>query len=601
MRNVCASIAVLGVLALLNAGCLDRDLKPLNPCTRSGVVENVRVTSVDKVDLLFMVDNSNSMDEEQRSLGEQFPRLVRVLATGDRNPAVDADGDGDPDNVGDDFPAVRDLQIGVISSDMGTGGFRVPTCSESNFGDNGVLRTSGNTAIMGCSATYPSFLRFRPADGGSADQFAMDVSCVARLGTGGCGFEQQLEATLKAITDPACTEPYCTFNMGTKGHAGPGGSNDGFVRPDSLLALVLVTDEEDCSALNPELFNPMSSVYTGDLNLRCFSYTEAVHPITRYVDGFLASRIAPDLLVYAVIAGVPPALTTDTASYQQILDAPEMQERIDPTMMTRLAPSCNVEGLGVAFPPRRLVQVAQQLDQRGSNGIVQSICQSDFTPALDAIIAKIADVLGGTCLPRALNPDETGFVGCEVIETLPLMGEFTRCDQINGREQLAGLDGTAPNGAQVCRVTQRPAVGGVAPTEPGWYYDNFSPDVQTRCGNPTTGSTGQRISFVGGSEPVTGTAVRLECLQPVQSSRGPNTFDIDSACMPGTDVDCPIGGTVRDFQCPPDYGLVCDGTLRTWQQICNTDADCQPGWRCDLTRIDEGRGAMRICRNPTCG
>ena len=36
-----------------------------------------------KVDLLFVVDNSGSMSEEQRALAEQFPVMVRMLATGD--------------------------------------------------------------------------------------------------------------------------------------------------------------------------------------------------------------------------------------------------------------------------------------------------------------------------------------------------------------------------------------------------------------------------------------------------------------------------------------------------------------------------------------
>ena len=38
---------------------------------------------IDKVDLLFVVDNSGSMREEQASLRAQFPRLVDVLTSGD--------------------------------------------------------------------------------------------------------------------------------------------------------------------------------------------------------------------------------------------------------------------------------------------------------------------------------------------------------------------------------------------------------------------------------------------------------------------------------------------------------------------------------------
>ena len=153
---------------------------------------------------------------------------------------------------------------------------------------------------MGCLPTYPKFLRFQPGPGSEPDDFAQDVSCVAlNLGTDGCGFEQQLEATLKAITPASCDEPYCVFSEATRGHAGPGGENtvgaDLFVRPDSLLALVLVTDEDDCSAADPEVFNLNSTVYPErEANLRCFRFkdhpNQPVHPISRYVDGFLATR-----------------------------------------------------------------------------------------------------------------------------------------------------------------------------------------------------------------------------------------------------------------------------------------------------------------------
>ena len=87
------------------AGCLDRELKPLNPCIVSGVVERVKVSNIEKVDLLFMVDNSNSMAEEQASLTAQFNAMIATLASGD------IEGDGTPD-----FPAVKDLHFAVVYS-----------------------------------------------------------------------------------------------------------------------------------------------------------------------------------------------------------------------------------------------------------------------------------------------------------------------------------------------------------------------------------------------------------------------------------------------------------------------------------------------------
>src|SRR5690348_2498849 len=125
-----APCALVCLLAL--GGCLDRDVKPLVPCTLTGLSQRVSIDRIENVDLLFVVDNSGSMSEEQASLANQIPRLVNVLASGD------ADADGTPD-----FPAVPSLHVGVISTDMGTGGYRVPTCDEPNFGDDGILATTG--------------------------------------------------------------------------------------------------------------------------------------------------------------------------------------------------------------------------------------------------------------------------------------------------------------------------------------------------------------------------------------------------------------------------------------------------------------------------
>jgi hypothetical protein len=317
----------------------------------------------DSVDLLFMIDNSNDMAEQQTALAMQLPRLFIELAA--RYDSINA---------------------GVVTSDMGSGGFAVPTCRESNFGDDGVLRTSGNTAISGCNATYPPFLSFNP----STDEpraFANEVSCVAVTGTGGCGFEQPLEAILKAVT-PSTQGPSGrfdgTFSMGTVGHAD--GANAGFLRPDADLAIVLLTKEEDCSALDPELFNPSSSVYSGDLNLRCFSFPGAVQPFERYADGLTAGRDARRIH-FLPIVGVPDEAAG--SDFEAILAHPDMQEMIDPSMPTRLRPSCNIPGIGFAFPPRRIVEVGRLLDAEGASVSIQSICQADFTPAIDALITLL--------------------------------------------------------------------------------------------------------------------------------------------------------------------------------------------------------------------
>ena len=557
MRGVGGRAVVFAAVLVALTGCLERELAPLNPCTISGVAERVSVENVDEVDLLFMIDNSGSMSQEQASLAMQLPRLVRILATGD----LDQDGTMD-------FPPVKSLHVGVISSDMGTGGHALESCDDPIDGDDGVLLTQGRVDLSGCVANYPPFLSFEAGGGTDPDQLAQDFACVAQLGTGGCGFEQQLEAVLKSVTTHA------------------DGANAGFLREDSLLGIIVLTDEEDCSLADTELANRESAIYPGNLNLRCFSYPEAVQPVARYVDGLIATRPDPDLLVYGLIAGVPTDAVTagGETDYDAILAHPLMTEQVDTIDMNRLRPSCDVPGRGLAWPPRRLVTVARDLEARGANAVVQSICQADYGPALTAILEKIAVVLGGSCLPRELTPNDQGLVGCEVVEALPT---GARCADVAGREVLR----TDPDGREVCTVTQlaRGEVndangnGVIDPDEvprAGWYYDDFTADVLGTCErNP------RRIAFTPSAEPITGTDLRLECVQFVQTRVGGDPDDIGI----GTRCD-------RDPSVCSGAGLTCDGQSNTCQQGCASDADCSAatlsGWRC---------GNAGLCVNPTCG
>lgn len=337
------------------------------------------------VDLLLVIDDSASMAEEQASLAAEIPRMISALVD-----PPDDDGDGLPD-----WTAVADLRVAVITTDMGSAGFDVPTCGSGTFGamfgDDAVLRTRGELAA--CASPRPPVFTFAAGDVGAADALA----CVATVGTSGCGFEQQLDATLKALA-PSAPAPYTAptydpprFFAGTLGHGD--GANAGFVRDGSLLAVVIVTDEEDCSVRDPDLLNPISPRYgSTDLNLRCFTFPDALHPVERYVDGLVALRAdRPDLLALGVIAGIPVETAVELPGpddFDAILDHPDMVERIDPEMPTRLVPSCSVPGRGLAFAPRRLVRVAAGLGEGRST--VQSICQADFTPAVTPIVRMIA-------------------------------------------------------------------------------------------------------------------------------------------------------------------------------------------------------------------
>jgi len=436
----------------------------------------------------------------------------------------------------------------------------------------------------------------------SCTEFANDFSCIAAVGFDGCGFEQQLEAILKALipADPSCTEPFCNFFMGTSGQGNNPSTNGGFLRPDSLLAILVLTDEEDCSAADVDLFNRDSSRYIGNLNLRCTENTGALHPLERYVDGLLSLRRDPSLLIFSVIAGVPTQLVrnatndeTGLQDFNAILSDNLMVPR--PNLdRTGLVPSCTSAN-GSADPPRRFVQLARDLQARGAGAVVQSICQPDFRPAIDSVLEEVARVLGEACLPRPLNPDASGRVNCNVIEILPPDGDMTECSQVPGRTRVGvQVDPITNEESEICSVAQIPASNDEVPNidevGAGWFYDDFSTDALTNCRE----GQNQRISYIPGAEPVTNTVVRLQCLQPVQGSAdsdaagGGTTVALGSPCrpFPSSQPD-PVenicqGVTTDGFT----NANICDPFSRTCQAPCETSADCGAGFLCDTGRAE---------------
>ncbi|MBX7191482.1 MAG: hypothetical protein K1X94_05470 [Sandaracinaceae bacterium] len=347
------------------------------------------------VDLLFLVDDSSSMAEEQANLIAELPRLIRVLASGDR------DGDGTRD-----FTPPTSLHVGFVTSDMGAGPFGgVPTC-RAGLGDDGILRAESRLTTAPCSAVYPSGVFSFAPDTDDAAAFASTLGCVASVGTGGCGFEQQLEASLKAVTPTSAAAwtaagyvpPRFVSVEGVPDEiAGQGdAANAGFLRPDSILAISFLTDEEDCSVRDYGLF------VTGDprfmsipLNLRCNTFGDPamgyVHAVDRYVSGFLGLRRNPADLVFSAVVGIPPETEADAAAgdFAAILSHPNMLPRVN-AMGTNLEPSC-VSSNGVAYPPIRFVQVAAGLHEAGAHVSLSSICAGSYQPAIDGIVTRLLE------------------------------------------------------------------------------------------------------------------------------------------------------------------------------------------------------------------
>lgn len=376
------------------------------------------------VDLLFVMDDSGSMREEQAALRGQMSRLIQAFSSGDLN----------DDGVAE-HPAVADLHIGVVSTDLG-----LPDVEDrdglgcgseaARYGDDGALLTGTDPSLEECARTLPAapFLSWAPSGDAAKDEAGLravvdDAACLASLGTQGCGFEQQLEASLKALwpSDNRVGDQVVNLDRAfyddTPGQAGPAGLNAGFLRNtpgnESVIVVVMLTDENDCSSFDmshftPDQFLPASDPLKGvGLNLRCLHAPENLHAVSRYIDGLKALRGGrEDLVVFAAVAGVPTDLidvTVDLADaaarddyYDTMLADERMQEVEDPETLTgnpNLKPACSrmtTDVLQKAYPARRIVEVARGF---GRNGLVESICQDDFTAIADHLLERVFGAL----------------------------------------------------------------------------------------------------------------------------------------------------------------------------------------------------------------
>jgi hypothetical protein len=376
--------------------------------------EEITATQYVAVDILVVMDNSGSMAAEQQMLADAFPDLIRSILTGQ-------------DSSGSQVHApVRDLHMGVVSTDLGIGGYNVQTCENDPLvGDDGVLQHEPHGT--GCAPAYPPYLSYyiEPTADPSMeiiDQLSHDFGCISMLGTSGCGFEQQLEAAYKALVV----------------HCQPGGANAGFLRENSILVVFFVTDVEDCSAADPTIFDITALPYSA--SLQCFYQAAKLHDVERYIQAFRQLRPDPRDLVVGFITGVPQDAECIGSgdAIDRCLDMPEMQEVVRPDgelleYTCIFPPDCTPpdppypgDCTAETFPGRRFVQLAQAL---GSSSVVHSLCTDTFVPAVSALTDKLrASVIARTPsppseilpLPVTKNPVDPCIcvAPCIIVETL---------------------------------------------------------------------------------------------------------------------------------------------------------------------------------------
>lgn len=177
-----------------------------------------QVSTSDKTDILFVIDNSPSMVEERANLAANIGRFLSVLSR-----------------------SVVDYQIGVITPDAD----RVPgpncePCCDLDTDGDGLPDFSGCDAGRLVAADGKRRVFQRPTSDDpeelqqKTEQFIADVNTlIASLGDGGSPFERSFE-NMKTALSPDSEVAVRALNFG-------------FLRPDAALAVIFMTDEDDCT------------------------------------------------------------------------------------------------------------------------------------------------------------------------------------------------------------------------------------------------------------------------------------------------------------------------------------------------------------------
>jgi hypothetical protein len=346
--------------------------------------------SIEKdIDILFVIDNSNSMADEQQNLSKNFPKFIDALKSPKLNNKI------------------PNVHLGIITTDLGAGNYSLPSCEVSG-GDGGKLQASPRVA--GCVPPSKPYIEYidgvtninNPAITDPIEKVKKAFQCIAEIGTGGCGFEAQIEAARRAL-DPKLNR------------------NPGFVRKDAFLAVVFITDEDDCSAQKPQLFDPNQNQINDPLgpltSFRCFEFGVQcdcpggsckrttvgarknckpafnwLYKVDDYVNFFKGLK-QPGRLIMFAIAG--PTDKVEVGMDNQ-----------NPT----LRPSCQTT-MGKGVPAIRIKQLIDGIKAGGNKGffnegtdftqtqsIPVNICSPDFSPALRLLGKVIVASLGGQCI-----------------------------------------------------------------------------------------------------------------------------------------------------------------------------------------------------------
>ena len=291
-----------------------------------------------QTDILFVVDDSNSMSEEQAAVARELPTFVQILQTG--------------------AGVEQNLRVGLVNTSVYSGLF-------------------GNQLFL---TRYPQggWLRqFPAADGGVGGGGRWlpdpDAEIVPRLSAGilalgitGSFQETPFESARIALTGTGF------WTMLPDG----GNPNAGFLRPGARLLVVAVSDEDDCSEID---HNPPTVVYTNAQGQDfCTLNENQLPPVGDYVTAFQRlddGKGRPREVLWGAIAPVARSNKVAQGIQGSLADGGPIIQNVD--CPTSGGPGYRHRAMALAFDP-----TLTNLD---------SVCAPDYHNSLVAI-AQVASI-----------------------------------------------------------------------------------------------------------------------------------------------------------------------------------------------------------------
>lgn len=470
---------------------------PFDPCADDPDSCTSSVTLQRAADILFVIDNSGSMGDEQGTLARNFPAFIDVL---------------------EDARIGASYRIGLSTSDLS--GLRASSCrarlDEFVFMglDGVVLDEQAGGCLDSCAFDQielsptttaddpnPTPRPWLEKDAGQTNlpgsvSMGEALRCLGPQGINGLGFEAPLESMRHALLV----------------------DSPDFIRDEALLAVIFVTDEADCSmsfdnreTILSDFGRPLWSDPEGDRPTSAVCWNAGVsceggpgvydtcsaqdkdfqgravddpqeavlYPLERYVDTLRdiaaakESRGGTGQVLVGVLAGVPE-------------DYPQTGELVyrdsaDPQFNLEygIGPGCDwgTETIDSppGIPPVRLREFAQAFETEGRN--MFSVCSDNYAVALEQIATALQRLTARSCVPGCVAdtaPEVDGLqYRCSITEEGPGMStrDVPPCAQVADAWDF-------PLGSEICFRALDDA-GGVTTSQ----SDDMSAQCVTRGSN----------------------------------------------------------------------------------------------------------------------